>query len=201
MTAFRLGSRLGPNIIFAVIGAYLLYFARHQSPRLSFIFRRALYSMSLLANDWPIKHRADIAPRLDDRSSRANSLRSFSRGGMPTRGSGEAWSKGMRTFDRFPFGNLARTTPCPPIRFPRKTPRISCDACSRKIAGSRRPAMSSRSGRRRVLSDQKRVPTGARSDLAWKERRRFIVRDPQLRLAEIESVQAEFPLLSNATSS
>jgi hypothetical protein len=170
--------------------------------------------MSLLANDWPIKHRADVC---------ASTGRPFQTGEqfytlLFREGEGfrredlseEAWSKRNENIRPFSFWKSRYEPPpdAPPDPLPKKNAE---DLLRRLLAENNKNhanacyVLAVMLERKRVLKQIKSEETEDGRILIYEHGKNgdvFIVRDPQLRLTEIESVQNEISaLLSSATSS
>ena len=170
--------------------------------------------MSLLANDWPIKHRADVC---------ASTRRPFQAGEqfytlLFREGEGyrredlseEAWAKRNENIRPFSFWK-SRYEP-PPDASPDPLPKENAEDLLRRLLSENNKdhanacyVLAVMLERKRVLKQIKSEQTDEGRVLIYEHGKNgdvFIVRDPQLRLAEIESVQNEISaLLSSATSS
>ena len=170
--------------------------------------------MSLLANDWPIKHRADVC---------ASTGRSFQAGEqfytlLFREGEGyrredlseEAWSKRNENIRPFSFWK-SRYEP-PPDAPPDPLPKENAEDLLRRLLSENNKDHANACYVLAVMLERKRVFKQVKSEqtdegrvLIYEHGKNgdvFIVRDPQLRLTEIESVQNEISaLLSSATSS
>ncbi|MEP6685226.1 MAG: hypothetical protein ABJB22_00490 [Verrucomicrobiota bacterium] len=168
--------------------------------------------MSLLANDWPIKRRADVC---------ASTGRPFQPGEefytlLYREGEGfrredlsdEAWSKRNENIRPFSFwkSRYERAPEAPPDPLPKENAE---DLLRRLLSENNKDhanacyVLAVMLERKRVLKQIKSEETEDGRVLIYEHGKNgdvFIVRDPQLRLTEIESVQNEISaLLSSAT--
>ena len=169
--------------------------------------------MSLLANDWPIKHRADVC---------ASTGRPFQEGEqfytlLFREGEGfrredfseEGWAKQNENIRPFSFWK-SRFEPLPEAP-PDPLPKENAEELLRRLLGENNKEHANACYVLAVMLERKRMLKQIKSEetedgrvLIYEHAKNgdvFVVRDPQLRLTEIESVQNEISgLLSSATA-